>query len=104
MTYASVNVLDVVNAVDSERAAIWQRHTDWSEEQRQLFYEHRKTQIAASFGLSPSEPRGLQRERTLARDQIAGQGHTVGVLLMSSWYGLTRLGGWPSGIRHPGLA
>lgn len=102
MNYGSV--LDVVNAVDSERAAIWQRHPDWSEEQRQLFYEHRKAQIASSFGVSPMEPRGLNREpeRTLALDQDVDQGRTVGTFahLYLVWTNTPRrLDIWTSALR-----
>ena len=104
MTYGSV--LDVLNAVDSERRAIWHRYPDWSEEQRQLVYEQRKAQIASSFGLSPTEPRGLQRERdrTWALDQDVDQARTVGLLLVSIWLPLTCVGGWTTGLERPGLA
>lgn len=78
MTYGGV--LDAFNAVDSERLAIWQAHPDWSEEQRQLLYQYAKARIASSFGTSPTEPRGLQRERerTRALDQAVDQRRTVG--------------------------
>lgn len=74
--------LDVLNAVDLERAEIWQRHTDWSEEQRQSFYEQRKAQIASSFGVSPTQPRGLRGEvkQTLAPNQDVDRSHIVGAL------------------------
>lgn len=102
------SVLDVLNAADLERAAIWQRHSDLSEEQRQSLYERRKAQIASSFAGSATPSRGVHREQvpSLALGQDVDQCQSVGALacLFSTWTNTSRrLDVWTT-ITGPALA
>jgi len=57
------NALEMADAIERERQAIWQHYPDWSEQRRLDLYARKRAEIASAFDNSTMDSRGPQRQQ-----------------------------------------